>query len=200
MKKPRFVEETLQKWTVGQFVDQYRFRPESIRQLVEMLRPFDRHENGVSSCDVRRVIACHESELIEPRVTSLAVGGREDVPLEKRVLIFLNWVAHRVVFRTLALDYGITPSCAFRVCNGILRLVNEHLKDMYIVWPNADRQRQIAEINEGRNGFPGVIGSIDGSHIQIKKPLCFPTDYYNTRRKIHTIVLQVTVFANFMTK
>ncbi|XP_039300679.1 putative nuclease HARBI1, partial [Nilaparvata lugens] len=38
-------------------------------------------------------------------------------------------------------------------------------------------------------GFNGIIGAIDGCHIQIKKPAGNDYDYYN-RKQVHSVILQ----------
>ncbi|XP_018376266.1 PREDICTED: putative nuclease HARBI1 [Trachymyrmex cornetzi] len=38
-------------------------------------------------------------------------------------------------------------------------------------------------------GFPGVVGAIDGVHIQCKAPPGNANDYYN-RKGFHSIILQ----------
>lgn len=40
-----------------------------------------------------------------------------------------------------------------------------------------------------QTGIPGVVGAIDGSHIEIKQPIGNATDFYN-RKSVHSIILQ----------
>lgn len=42
---------------------------------------------------------------------------------------------------------------------------------------------------EQANGFPGIIGCIDGCHMRINKPKMHPNSYFN-RKNYHSILLQ----------
>ncbi|XP_061188647.1 putative nuclease HARBI1 [Saccostrea echinata] len=43
--------------------------------------------------------------------------------------------------------------------------------------------------DKGVHEFPGIIGAIDGSHIQIEPPSENPQSYYN-RKRFHSVILQ----------
>jgi hypothetical protein len=47
----------------------------------------------------------------------------------------------------------------------------------------------LQQFHERSQGFPGVIGAIDGCHIPIKQPRHNAHDYYN-RKQFHSIILQ----------
>lgn len=59
-----------------------------------------------------------------------------------------------------------------------------------IKWPTPEQQRQTAEEIEENCRLPGVIGFIDGSHIQLSSALQGEKDYFN-RKGFHSIKLQV---------
>ena len=59
--------------------------------------------------------------------------------------------------------------------------------------------RRIVEIHDGFeeiNGFPRVIGAVDGCHIRIRTPSSHPDAYLN-RLRYHSIILPVFCFSNF---
>ena len=65
--------------------------------------------------------------------------------------------------------------------------------------PFAFVARQIVQIHDGFeeiNGFPGVIGAVDGCHIGIRTSSSHPDAYLNWLR-YHSIILQVFCFSNF---
>lgn len=68
----------------------------------------------------------------------------------------------------------------------------QDISNTVIVWPDeeerANIQRGFLAKVKGR-GIPNVIGYVDGSHIEIKKPNESPDSYYN-RKKYHSVVLQ----------
>lgn len=57
-----------------------------------------------------------------------------------------------------------------------------------IKWPTPEEQVNIEEHFES-NGFPGVIGVIDGTHIKIDKPSQDPDSYLNRK---HFYSIQVS--------
>lgn len=49
---------------------------------------------------------------------------------------------------------------------------------------------------ETKWGFPQFVGAIDGSHIPIKAPTDFHTDYYN-RKGWYSVILQAVVDSKY---
>lgn len=61
-----------------------------------------------------------------------------------------------------------------------------------IKYPNADEKAETAAFYQDKNGFPNIIGAIDGSHIRIDKPDEDPDSYIN-RKQYFSIHIQGTV-------
>ena len=57
-----------------------------------------------------------------------------------------------------------------------------------ISWPTKARQQEISR-HLGCAGFPGIIGCVDGSHIEIIAPKTYPNSYIN-RKSYHSVLLQ----------
>ena len=72
------------------------------------------------------------------------------------------------------------------------RLNKKNLLDKLVTLPSQNEQLQCSNQYEDMKGFPGVIGMIDGSHIQIHKPNERGQDYYN-RKDFYSVVLQGVV-------
>ena len=123
---------------------------------------------------------------------SLAGVGRVEVAVEKQVFCFLKFCAHKDVYRMNASKFGLTISAFHAVVERILRLVLKHMVSRYIVWPDSERQKELATYHEQRFSFPGVIGYLDGTHFHIKRPQDQPQRFYNNRYRKHTIVMQCT--------
>ncbi|CAC5372738.1 unnamed protein product [Mytilus coruscus] len=62
------------------------------------------------------------------------------------------------------------------------------LKSDYISWP-FDDYRETAFSFQTRGNFPGVLGAIDGTHIEINAPEEHQKDYLN-RKMSHFVILQ----------
>jgi len=52
-------------------------------------------------------------------------------------------------------------------------------------------------LSKQRNGFPGIVGAIDGTHISIKAPSSHPQSYVN-RRGFHSIQTQTLCRHNML--
>ncbi|XP_031359497.1 putative nuclease HARBI1 [Photinus pyralis] len=74
----------------------------------------------------------------------------------------------------------------YRTCKHLLRVNNVH---HIISWPIGARCQRIMNEFQSVNGFPGIIGAIDGCHIRIKKPQEHPNSYCN-RKNYHSVLLQ----------
>lgn len=60
----------------------------------------------------------------------------------------------------------------------------------FIVWPDTARASKVMNGFSATSSFPGVIGAIDGTHINIPAPHKHPETYVN-RKGHHSIQLQV---------
>jgi len=71
------------------------------------------------------------------------------------------------------------------------------LAPFFIKWPKDHRVEEVMRGFAATSGFPGVIGAIDGTHINIRAPRINPECYVN-RKNHHSIHLQV-IFLFFLT-
>lgn len=81
----------------------------------------------------------------------------------------------------------------------IKRMSSALVKDIMaqvIQWPRGvDRQRETSASFGQLSELQGVVGAIDGTHIQIKAPINHAPAYYN-RKKFHSLVLLATCDSN----
>ena len=124
----------------------------------------------------------------EMQVRPSLMGGRERVGLEKTVLIALRYFGHQGNIRTISELFDVADStviaCRDRVIAALMTL-----REQYIKWPlDRDVQRNIIAKFQEKRGFPGVIGAIDATHVQIQPPHEHPQSYVN--RKSYSIILQ----------
>ncbi|KAK9688473.1 DDE superfamily endonuclease [Popillia japonica] len=109
------------------------------------------------------------------------------IPLEKKILFSLWVLAKPESFLAAGDRFGLAKSTAhvvFKEIIGVLVALIPH----YIVWPN-DHAEIVRVFYERSNGFPGIVGAVDGCHIPIKQPTQNPNDFYN-RKHFHSIILQ----------
>ncbi len=82
----------------------------------------------------------------------------------------------------------------FECVYSVLYVLADKLLPKFVCWPSASQQRETAEFHDDKYSFPGVVGAIDGTHIQIGHPpdCFFPQDYFSNRTKRFTINCQIT--------
>ena len=99
-------------------------------------------------------------------------GGSPQTPLDKCLLCLL-WLSNLDKYGSIAES---NLRCAIR---NLLDFIKENLTKKIILWPTAEEQREIQDMYKELHNFPGVIGMIDESHIQIRWPEDRGNDYYN---------------------
>jgi hypothetical protein len=124
-------------------------------------------------------------------------GGKEHVSVEKQLLMTLWYLGSCDTIDKIGDRFGISTSSVIRCRNRVLAAVNRHLKQRFIVWPNAQKIPEVVASFEQRNGFPGIIGALDGSHIEIKKPAAHGNSYIN-RKGFASLQVQAVCTDNMM--
>jgi len=108
------------------------------------------------------------------------------------ICVYLVYVSGKETFRTISCKFDITES-------SVQRIVRKHsgsiasLSKRFISWPI--NTRSVEKGFHQMNGFPVVIGAIDGSHIEIKIPSTSGESYIN-RKSFPSVVLQAVVDCN----
>ena len=123
----------------------------------------------------------------------LFISGKGAPPIKPldQILITLKYLTHGEVYRMVASTCGVNTSSVHKIVERVMELILEHLMPQYITWPSVQRQRQLARYYEELRHFPGVIGSIDCTHVWIPRPTAFQKDYHCKRKERHTVVMQV---------
>ncbi|KAK4882485.1 hypothetical protein RN001_005804 [Aquatica leii] len=122
--------------------------------------------------------------------------GRHTYPPEKQLLVALSMLANQEVYRLVAEKFDISKSTAWLYVKKVCTLLVD-LSGQYICWPTGQKLQQIKETFKERQGFPDVIGAIDGTHIPISPPLNEQAAYCN-RNRYHSIILQGVCDTNYM--
>jgi hypothetical protein len=104
---------------------------------------------------------------------------------------FLWFAGHQTAsFRDVADRFNITISSLYRIIRRFIYFLS-NCSPQVIKWPTQIEKNQIEE-HFRQNGFPGVIGTIDGSHLKIDKPSDDPESYMN-RKGYYSIQVSTTV-------
>ena len=106
----------------------------------------------------------------------------------------LHFVAHESKYFQGADKFGVSRSTIFDRVFAVLYVMADQLLPRYVKWPSHSEQRETAEFYDDKYGFPGVVGAIDGTHIQISRPpdRFFPQDYFSNRTKKFTMNCQIS--------
>ncbi|KAK4885738.1 hypothetical protein RN001_002009 [Aquatica leii] len=99
------------------------------------------------------------------------------------------------LYRIVAEKFNISKSTAWvyvkKVCDVLTKLSGK-----YIFWPSGKRPKACIKQFKRRQGFPGVLGVIDGTHIPITPPIKDQTSYCN-RHHYHSMILQAVCTADY---
>lgn len=89
-------------------------------------------------------------------------------------------MGHQTVsIRDVADRFNITISSLYRILRRVIFCLS-NLSPQIIKWPT-NEEKMISEEHFQANGFPRVIGAIDGCHIKIDKPDVDSDSYINRK-------------------
>lgn len=116
------------------------------------------------------------------------IGGRPDIPLVKKLLMFLWYMANQNSFREIADKFDVSQSAAHRSIVELLRVLCS-MSSSFITWPSNCEKRTSAAAFARVCGINAIIGAIDGCHIKIQRPTMRGGDYLN-RKGFYSVLLQ----------
>ena len=103
---------------------------------------------------------------------------REKILLDLMMLHILWILATPDCFRSVALRFGTYPSTVHRHYVRIIEAICD-LAPRYIQWPSPAEREVTKAAFERYAGFPGVVGLIDGTFVNITAPTIQPRRYIN---------------------
>lgn len=153
----------------SEFKDKFRLSKQTVRHLYDLI-----------------------GENIEPQT-----GRNKSISGMQQILITLRFYAtgafQQVVGDALG---GIHKSTICRVIRRVTHYI-AHLRRQYIQMPNTAAQRQATKFNFFMlNGFPGVIGAIDCTHIKILSPGGQHAELFRNRKGFFSINTQMVCDAS----
>ena len=122
---------------------------------------------------------------------------RKAVEVEKKVALFLYFIASTASYRTLSNLFGSSRGfvciCIRKVAAAVLR----KLKPKYMSVAKGDELARVIANYKEKWGFPICAGAIDGTHIPISTPQQNHASYIN-RKSYHSIVMQALVDSSYL--
>ena len=136
-------------------------------------------------------------EELKPELTLQDTKMRKAVEVEKKVALFLYFIASTASYRTLSNLFGLSRGfvciCIHKVAAAVLR----KLKPKYMSIAKGDELTCVIANYKEKWGFPMCAGAIDGTHIPISTPQQNHASYIN-RKSYHSIVMQVLVDSSYL--
>ena len=117
-------------------------------------------------------------------------GGMERIPLERKTLMFLWYMANNNSFREISDKFDVSQGSAHAVISQALECISNISSD-FIQWPNACETQISSAVFKRLTGLDKVIEAIDGCHIKIQRPHSHGIDYLN-RKGYYSVLLQGT--------
>lgn len=96
--------------------------------------------------------------------------------------------------RQLAARFGTCLSAVHESVDMVLNAITSAITDT-VKFPSTHEEcLRLSKVFERRNGFPGIVGAIDGTHIPISKP-CSEPDIWIDRKGTYSIAVAAVVDA-----
>jgi len=98
-------------------------------------------------------------------------------------------------FRSVCTKFGLGKATAIRAIRRVTYALH-NLAPRFIQWPRGSRATEVMIAFERVSAFPGVIGAIDGTHVEIRSPKDDDHQAYINRKGYPSIHVQVTFYKN----
>ncbi|XP_063398214.1 uncharacterized protein LOC134683083 [Mytilus trossulus] len=122
--------------------------------------------------------------------------GKEPIAPDKKLLIFLCYMANMESHREIGHYFGVCKASVFNVIKTVVNAILNNL--CYLIkWPNLQEQDSISREFQLKSGMVGIIGAMDGSHIRLASCPKGDSDYIN-RKGFPSMQLQAVVDHNLM--
>ena len=123
-------------------------------------------------------------------------GGKEHITVEKQTLMGLWYFGSSDTIERMADRFGVSLSTVIRCRDRLVHAINNNLRK-FISWPDQQTLQEQADQFSQRNGFPGIVGALDGCHIEIKEPGDHSKSYIN-RKGFASLQLQAVCNYNML--
>ncbi|XP_071579940.1 uncharacterized protein [Temnothorax nylanderi] len=106
---------------------------------------------------------------------------REPISVEKQVAVALYKLASTAEYRVIGNTMGIHKSSVKKCLYRVVKAINKIMLHNYIYMPDQNEAKFISKNFENKSFIPQIIGSIDGTHIQIIPPKEGRRDFVNRK-------------------
>lgn len=114
--------------------------------------------------------------------------GRPPVPDNKKLLMFLWYMAYQNSFRKMYDKFNVSQSAAHRIILQVLTIMSG-MGNTFISWLNTCEKAASTDASHRTCDLDRVIGVIDDCHIRVQRPPIRGGDYMN-RKAYYSVLLQ----------
>ncbi|XP_067131312.1 putative nuclease HARBI1 [Centruroides vittatus] len=161
-----------------------------IRNYITEIVPLYSSSDFKSQFRLSRALFEVLSNLLMPKITNHAVNtaGRLSLTACDKVQLTLWLLGNREAYRSVSDRFGVSKSTLYHVVQTTCTALSE-LAPQFIKWPSGEQVQEIMQSFHNKSGFPGVVGAIDGTHIEIPAPQTHAVAYVNCHG-YHSIILK----------
>lgn len=138
-------------------------------------------EQFVATCN------CRYGEALEKAGTNL----RFAIPAMKRLAVFLDWLASGSTYKSLADKYDISAASCTQIIHAGVTHFHATAVDDAIRVPAGDELDYVMKRFEELCHLPGVCGAVDGTFVEIAKPVEYGNMYWCYKHMYAITVLAV---------
>jgi hypothetical protein len=120
---------------------------------------------------------------------------RDSIPAEKRMAVFLFWVAHASSYKALAATFDIGKSTVVYIIHQAVHVFRKYMVTDSIRFPESAAEIEaVMKGFEDLCGLPFCAGAVDGTFVQMCKPVLWG-DVYWCYKKYTAIIVMACVDA-----
>ncbi|XP_026316170.1 putative nuclease HARBI1 [Hyposmocoma kahamanoa] len=156
---------------------------------------------GIDGC-LKDFIRMNSSEfeylqnLIGAKIGKRDTTFRKSVSVTERLAVTLRFLATGSSYKSLGNVFKLSDQVISIIVPEVCEALNEVLKE-YIQIPTTPQEwLHVANSFEEKWNFPNCLGSIDGKHVAIQKPIDSGSEYYNYKG-FYSVVLLAIVDAEY---
>ena len=163
----------------GRLADARRARPRRFRRFNAHLDEYLSENDVKSRFRFGRDSINYLADLLSDDLARNTARNHALSPLVQ-VLVALRFFASGSFLEVIGDTFGLPKSTVSRCITAVSQALVRR-QHMFIVWPDEDRKTKIKQAFFAKNGFPGVIGCIDCTHIRIQAPRINENDFVNRK-------------------
>jgi hypothetical protein len=127
------------------------------------------------------------------KICNHKIFQKQRIPVEKQLAVVLYRLGGKSTIWDISSKFGIAEGTILLFTSRIISVLKS-LKSQVIIWPRNTYRQEVHNGFEEKQGFPNVIGALDGTHVNLfEAPSKLNKDIYFTRKRRYAIHLQAVV-------